>query len=402
MPAMPLVPTLGLVGKDNRERRQTAAAWLLAGLVLGAAALALGPWASWRFVIAPFERGGGPGGTQEGSRAMAASPAQRDPDPSELLPVDVEGVEIAAFAGGRIEAPSGAARLELRPGALPADARVEIARLADPDPLGGGASVDLRPDGLLLLTPARLELPLPAGFAPEHVEIAAFDASRNRWEREPTQRFDPASGRLAAEIAHFSFRRVRIRPGMNFPYDPKRSGASFALADDLDQSYEKLIDGRWVAVGRRSPEYRELVQAGRAGRHALIAAGRLRAVAGPSHGRTVLDDDRVTASLPAGVPEGRTGWVRVTALDEHGRPTRRTIIAQVIGETPPALVQSGLAVRLSRAAMEQLGLVYGVDFGIDSKATDQGWIRYSAAADGVAMYRVPVQLEPAAPPPRPS
>ena len=102
------------------------------------------------------------------------------------------------------------------------------------------------------------------------------------------------------------------------------------------------------------------------------------------------------------MPEGRTGWVRVTALDERGRPTPRTVVAQVIGETPPALVQSGLSVRLSRAAMEQLGLVFGVDFGVDREATDQGWIRYTASADGVAMYRVAVQLEPAAPPPRPS
>jgi len=398
----PLVPTLGLVGQDNRERRQTVAAWLLAGLVLGAAALALGPWATWRFTIVPFELGGGSGDGPAGRRAIRTAPAQRDPDPSELLPVDAAGVEIAAIRGGRLEAPSGAARLDLPPGALPADARVAMARLADPDPLGGGASVDLQPDGLALRTPARLELPLPAGFAPDQVEIATFDAGRNRWEPERVQGFDPATRRLAAQIAHFSLRRVRIRPGMNFPYDPKRSGATFALADDLDQSFEKLVDGRWVAVGRRSPDYRKLVEAGRTGRHALIAAGRLRAVAGPSHARAVVDDDRVTASLPAGVPEGRTGWVRVTALDERGRPTPRAIIAQVIGETPPALVQSGLAVRLSRAAMEQLGLVYGVDFGVDREATDQGWIRYTATADGVAMYRVAVQLEPAEPPQQPS
>ncbi len=141
---------------------------------------------------------------------------------------------------------------------------------------------------------------------------------------------------------------------------------------------------------------------GRGGRHALIAAGRLRAVAGPPHAQAIVDDDRVTASLPAGVPEGRTGWVRVTALDERGRPTPRTIVAQVIGETPPALVQSGLSVRLSRAAMEQLGLVFGVDFGVDREAPDQGWIRYTSAADGVATFRVTVQLEPAQPPPRPS
>jgi hypothetical protein len=389
------------VGQDNRERRQTLAAWLIAGLVLGAAALALGPWDSWRFTIAPFEHGRGSGGVV-GARAVGSAPAQRDPDPSEMQPVDASGEEIGARRGGRVEGPSGVARLELPPGAMPADARVEIVRLADPDPLGGGASVDLRPDGLILRTPARLELPLPAGFAPEQVEIAVFDAARNRWEPEPRQAFDPAKGRLAAEIAHFSFRRVRIRPGMNFPYDPKRSGATFALADDLGQNLERLVDGRWVAVGRRTPEYRELVEAGRAGRHALIAAGRLRAVAGPSHARAIVDDDRVTVSLPAGVPEARTGWVRVTALDERGRPTPRTIIAQVIGETPPELVRSGLAVRLSRAAMEQLGLVYGVDFGIDREATDQGWIRYTAAADGVAMFRVPVQLEAAEPPPRPS
>jgi hypothetical protein len=99
------------------------------------------------------------------------------------------------------------------------------------------------------------------------------------------------------------------------------------------------------------------------------------------------------------VPEARTGWVRVTALDERGRPTPRSIVAQVVGETPPALVQSGLAVRLSRAAMERLGLAFGRDFGVDREAPDQGWIRYTAAADGVAMFQVPVQLEPADPPP---
>ncbi len=347
MRSPPLVPTLGLVGKGNRERRQTAAAWLVAGLALGAAALALSPWISWRFTIAPFRLGGGGDDERSGFRAVQAAPAQRDPDPSELVSVDAAGSEISAAAGGRIDAPAGAARLALPPGALSADARVEVARLAEPDPLGGGASVDLQPDGLVLRAPARLELPLPAGFAPEQLEIATFDADRNRWEPEPRQGFDPAGGRLVAEIAHFSFRRVRIRPGMSFPYDPKRSGATFALSDDLDQSYEKLVDGRWVAVGRRSTEYRELVSAGRGGRHALIAAGRLRAVAGPPTARAIVDDDRVTASLPAGVPEGRTGWVRVTALDERGRPTPRTVVAKVIGETPPALVQSGLSVRLA-------------------------------------------------------
>ncbi len=261
----PLVPTLGLVGKDNRERRQTAAAWLVAGLALGAAALALSPWFSWRFAIAPFQPGGGAGDEPAGSRAVQAAPAQRDPDPSELLPVDAAAAEVPALRGGRVAGPSGAARLDLPPGALPADARVEIARLAEPDPLGGGASVDLRPEGLRLRTPARLELPVPAGFAPEQLEIAVFDADRQRWEPEPRQEFDHAGVRLVAEIEHFSFRRVRIRPGMNFPYDPKRSGATFALSDDLDQSYEKLVDGRWVAVGRRSTEYRELVQCRDAG-----------------------------------------------------------------------------------------------------------------------------------------
>lgn len=394
----PLVPTLGFVDRDNRERRQAAAAWLLAGLLLLGALLALGRWGSRPFLIAPFERGDG---TPAGSHGDRGASAPRDPDPAELLPVDSATATIEARRGGRVPGPGGAAGLALPPGALPADARVEIARLADPEPLAGATAVDLRPDGLALRVPARLELPLPAGFAPEQVEIATFDGRRNRWEAEPVQGFDAFAWRLTAQIAHFSFRRVRIRPGLNFPYDPRRSGATFALADDLDQSFEKLVGGRWVPVGRRSAEYRELLETGRAGRHALIAAGRLRAVAGPAHARVVVDDDRVTASLPAGVPEGRTGWVRVTALDGRGRPTPRAIVARVVGETPPALVQAGLAVRLSRAAMEQLGLDYGVDFGIDREAPDQGWIRYTAAADGVAMFRVPVQLEPAEPPPRP-
>jgi hypothetical protein len=49
--------------------------------------------------------------------------------------------------------------------------------------------------------------------------------------------------------------------------------------------------------------------------------------------------------------------------------------------------------------MERLGLAFGRDFGVDREAPDQGWIRYTAAADGVAMFQVPVQLEPADPPP---
>ncbi|MCU0222954.1 MAG: hypothetical protein MUF27_02570 [Acidobacteria bacterium] len=389
------------MGQDERERRQTLVAWLIAGLALGAAALALGPKAPWRFVLAPFERAETSGAAPVEPGLVLAAPAPRDPDPAELLAVDARLAEIQAARGGRVDGPAGAARLALPPGALPEDARVEIARLAEPDPLGGGATVDLRPDGLELRTPGRLELPLPAGLAPEQVEIAVFDASRARWEAEPVQAFDPRRGRLTASIAHFSLRRVRIRPGLNFPYDPRRSGATFLLADDLDQQFERLAEGRWVAVGRRTPEYRALVEAGRSRRHALIAAGRLRAVAGPPQARAIVDDDRVTASLPAGAPEARTGWVRVTALDERGRPTPRTIVAQVVGETPPALIRSGLAVRLSRAAMERLGLVFGRDFGLDREAPDQGWIRYTATADGVAMFQVPVQLEPAeSPPPR--
>lgn len=388
------------MGQDDRERRQTLAAWLIAALVLGSTALAFGPWTAWRFVLAPFERSGDPGAGREGGRGPGLAPVRAEPDPSELVAIDGAAVRFAARTGGRLLGPGGVARLDLPPQALPADGRVEIARLADPATLGGGTAIDLRPDGLALRSPARLEMPLPAGFAPGEVEIAVFNAARARWEREPLQEYDAARSRLAAAIGHFSLRRVRIRPGMNFPYDPRRSGAVFALADDLDQTFERLVEGRWVPVGQRTPEFQALVEAGRTGRHALIAAGRLRAVVGPPKARAVVDDDRVTASLPAGVPEARTGWVRVTALDARGRPTPRVVIAQVLGETPPALVQSGLAVRLSRAAMEQLGLVFGQDFGLDRDAPDQRWIRYTAAADGLPMFRVPVQLEPAAPPPR--
>lgn len=382
---------------ERRERRQRRQAWLIAGLAVTIAGLAILPGARWRFILSPFENSRGEAGS--GSPAAPAPVPHGDPDPARLLPVDATSAAIEAWNGGRIEGPASAAALVLPPHALPADERVEIARLTAPGPLAGGTTIDLRPDGLALRKPARLELPLPAGFAPDEVEVAVFDASKGGWFAESRQRFDPRAQRLVAEILHFSLRRVRVRPGMNYPYDPRRSGATFMLSDDLDQTYEKLVDGRWIAVGSRSREYSELVRAGRSARHALIAAGRLRAVVGPPGERRLVNDDRVTATLPRGVPEARTGWVRITLLDDRERPTAHAIVAQVVGETPPALIEAGLAVRLSRAAVEQLGLRWGVEFGLDPETPELGWIRWIPPGAASPSFRLPVRLEPADPPP---
>lgn len=368
-------------------------AWLVAGLALAVASLAFLPGTRWRFVLAPFEAAGAAG-------ELATTAQASGPDPARLFPVDSASGVIEASRGGRIDGPAAAAAIVLPPHALPADARIELARFAEPEPLGGGTTVDLKPDGLELRRPAQLEFPLPAGFAPDELEIAFFDPTERRWRAEADQRFDPRAERLVAEILHFSLRRVRIRPGMNYPYDPRRTGATFMLADDLDQAYEKLVEGRWVAVGRRSSDYGELLRAGRTARHALIGAGRLRAVIGPPAARRVLDDDRVTATLPRGVSEASSGWVRITLLDDQDRPTPRSIVAQVVGETPPALVEAGLTVRLSRAAMEQLGLRWGIEFGLDSNASDLGWIRWTPDGSTATAFRLPVTLQAAAAPPR--
>ncbi|MBP7149862.1 MAG: hypothetical protein KBD01_20230, partial [Acidobacteria bacterium] len=67
------------------------------------------------------------------------------------------------------------------------------------------------------------------------------------------------------------------------------------------------------------------------------------------------------------------------------------VLARVVGETPPELVRAGLAVRMSRAAAEALGLRWGEHFGLEEQDPERIWLRVPAAG-GPAPY-VDVRVE---------
>ncbi len=312
-------------------------------------------------------------------------------------PVEAAGARATARTATELALPGGAGRLVIPAGAVARDTTFTAVehRGLPPD----AVVVDLQPDGLRLQRPARLEMLAPPGYTLEELEIAAFDRKSARWVREPQQGPGDDGDHLRAHITHLSLRRVRIRPGMNFPYDPSRARGTFFLESDPGNFYEKLIGGRWQIVGRQTAAYRELVKMGRTRRTDLIASGRLRAVAGPAPGQAPLSDSLRQVQLPAGALEARTGWVRVTRLGTDGAKTGFTTIARVIPLSDDLVERDGPVVRMSRAVVEALGLTWGVDFGVFGPDGERTTIHFPASGAASERRFIPVALEPWTPAP---
>jgi hypothetical protein len=314
-------------------------------------------------------------------------------DPDVLVPVG-QRRRLVDAAGGELAVPGNLGRLTVPSGAIEASTEVTVELLQDDS--GGEPVIDLRPDGLRLARPARLELPLPAGVAADEAEIVVFDDTRGGWVPEEIQEVPAERDRIVASIAHFSLRRLRIRPGLAFPFDPRRARGAPLLVSDASNAFEALADGRWQRVQRKTTAYRDLLKAGRIGRHDLIASGRLRAVAGGD----VLADELRLVALPSGAEEARTGWVRVVRLDASGAPTSFATVARVVALEPAPAEASGI-VRLSRATLEALGLAWNVDFGTAGATGDgdgdgpgeRSWIRVGTTAGTAPLAYLPLRIE---------
>ncbi|MDQ7086517.1 MAG: hypothetical protein Q9Q13_01080 [Acidobacteriota bacterium] len=312
-------------------------------------------------------------------------------------------MRIRADRGGALVSPDGAVRLELPPHALAHDMDVEIIRYAvTGDDVIDAFAYDLQPDGLQLKRPAQFSVALPPGFQPEEVEVSVYDLARAAWVREPDQEVAAGGDRLLARLAHFSLRRLRIRPGLRFPFEPHHGRATFYLESDAGNNFERYLEGRWAAVRRRTGTYRELMRMGRLSRMSLITSGRLRAITAARPTPTVFLDERRTAAMPAGAPEAITGWVRVRRLDARGRPTGQEVVVRVNDYGPgPAPRRAGVIIDLSRSAMEALGLEWGRDFGLAEDNPDLAWIRIDpGSGEDPVLHYLPVAVEAYQPQPR--
>lgn len=367
------------------ERWQTFAAAAIATAAVTVTVLALVPGRSpgraHRPASAPPRPGAG----------VADRPAS-EPAPADYVAAAESSVRVHAAEGGSLVLPADEGALGLPAGALATDAEIRavlLRRAGDPAP-----AVDLQPDGLQLSRPARLELPVPSGFGGDEVEIVVHEGRRG-WVPEGDQSFEPETGRLVARIAHFSLRRVRIRPGMAFADNGHAVRGVFFLESDPANTYERFIDGRWKSVGRQTTAYRDLMKMGRLGRHDLIASGRLRAIAatgaaGPE-GATAerLSDELRVVVLAADAREGASGWVRLVRLDDAGERTAFTTVARVLRDDAPSAAGGPRIARLSRAALEALGFTWDADFGV-AAGGERTWVR----AGSSRLAYVPVALEP--------
>lgn len=378
----------------RRDRLQTAIAVVIVANVIALALFLVGHriWKGW------IKPDGTPHRMAHKPRAESP-PLPAEPFPEAMLPLDQTVAEIDPAKGGTLSATGGTARLSIPPGAVGAPTAVVLARLQvenSPDPLP--LAFDLRPEGLRFVEPAHLEIPLPPGVDPGRVEIAVFDPGSRKWVPELIQQAGDEGRSVIAALAHFSLRRIRIRPGMDYALDPGRVRAGFFLTSDAEATFERYLDGRWQAVERRSPAARELLKIGRMGRHSLILSGRLRAVIGPSPANEPLIDSDRAVTLPEDHPLARTGWVKVRRLDEEGNPMAQSTPARVIGVTPVGMVASGVAVRLSRGALEALGWRWEVDFGVSPALDDQGWLSARSGNGESRLAYFPVAIEASHPP----
>lgn len=123
---------------------------------------------------------------------------------------EVVSVDVSAADGGEVT--SGDATLDIPPGALPEDTTITVAEVETaglPD-LGSIASVvyDFGPDGLQFLSPATLEIAVPAA-APNgkaHV-ISWYDEAKSAWTDLPST----ARGLVVtAAVEHFTIYAVRV------------------------------------------------------------------------------------------------------------------------------------------------------------------------------------------------
>ncbi len=378
------------MSRKPRERWQVPVAVGLAVALVFLSLLVFGP----QVLELLRSRPRSPARRQEAARSATPRPGRADePTFGDMEPLDRVVVPVRAAEGASIVAPGGLARLEIPPDALPGDRRVVMVRwLVDHPADPTGYALDLQPEGLTFRRPVRLEMALPPGLEPSQAEIVVYDPASRRWVPERDQAPSSDGTRLVARLSHFSLRRIRIHPGMNFPYDPDRGRATFYLETDAGNTFERLVEGRWKAVRRRTSAYRELMKMGRLGRHDLILSGRLRAITGPRPRPEVFEDERRTVAMPAGVPEARTGWVEIERLDAEGRPTGVRVIARVNDYGPgPAPRRAGVIVDMTRATMEALGFTWGKEFGLANGNPDIAWIRVPDGRGGIT-HHVPIRV----------
>jgi hypothetical protein len=351
------------------------------------------------------------GPTDEGSRSTSSAEPPQDPEPWLAPAGEAPGPEDLREVGrvqkrvvpdqpARLATRGGGASLELPKGTVTRPTLVELVRYQVDHPRSLDArAYDLQPDGLSLHRPVRLSMALPLGVQPEEVEIARYDPRSGKWRAEAHQAPHLDDSAVVAELRHFSLRRLRIRPGMDFPRPEGAGRATFFLETDADNTFERYVKGRWQTVSQRSRGYRELLALGRLGRHDLIASGRLRAVTAPRPEARVLDDGAKTVAMPQDAPEARTGWVRVERLDVEGEPTGHRVVARVTDVGPPPAQQAaGVVVQLSRAAAEALGLRWGQDFGVSEARPSLAWLALDDPDRDVPLRYVPVRVRSCPPP----
>lgn len=378
---------IGRVRRWPRERRQRFVALALAATIIGLALVALAPRFAAVLLLAPDPR--------EGTALTPRPQTVPEPTPEEFVRLDTARYRLEPGRAAALRAPGGIAALAIGRDALRAPVEVELVRHASDasDPLGH--AVDLRPDGLSFHEPARLALRIPPGFEPRDVQIVVWDRAAREWRPESRQAPSAEGRELVAQIEHFSLRRLRIRPGMAYPRSADRGRATVAFAADPGRGLERYVAGRWEALERSSERYRELMRSGRMRRHALIASGRLRAVASSPRGRVALNDREPTAALDAEHPAAQTGFVLVRRLDARGGAEGEGVIARVVTPGPGRTARrAGIVVALSPAALEALGLVRGVDFGLAGADDDVPWIEV-VDERGQRRHHVPVTVEAA-------
>jgi hypothetical protein len=390
---IPVKPTLPEMNGKGEGR--TLVVLLLAGFaVIVLAMVALGT----RYLSAPSSS---TDLSDSGSSTPRPSkPMTREPGLGDISRLDLTEQPVRATAGATIVAPGRIARLEIPAGALETDSAIQVARLAVDHPLDlTGFAIDLLPDGLQLLQPARLSMTLPAGVDAAQIEIAVFDPQRGGWFAEQQQQLDRSGTSVSAQISHFSLRRLRVRPGMRFPSQLPIASASVRLESDADAFFERYVAGRWELVPRGSSSYRELVSIGRRGRMDLIKSGRLRSIAGASRELGRWSDRDLLASVPIDSPLRRTGWVKLERLNGKGEPSGSAVIAEVVGLGPNRSQQrAGIGIVLSRASVEALGLSYSREFGVEHPDDDISYLRVPSAPGLPPKSRLPIRVTPAQPP----
>ncbi|MFN7966118.1 MAG: hypothetical protein U0V87_10575 [Acidobacteriota bacterium] len=376
-----------MLAMNGKGEGRTAALLLIAGfLTVVLAMVAIGT----QYFPGSRDRASG----DDRSRAMSRAPRGLNPSLADIQLVDQTRQTVRSGASAVLEAPGGIGTLELPPGAVEPGTEVQLSRFIvdHPNDLTGFA-LDLNPDGLQLSHPATLTMTLPPGVDSAQLEIAVYDSRTKAWVGESNQRATVDGRALVAQITHFSLRRIRIRPGMQFPSQLPDPRATVRLESDPGGFFERYVQGRWQAAPRTSASYRELVAMGRNGRLDLIRSGRLRAIAAPHNGAAAWRDGEALASLPPGSPLARTGWVRIERLDGAGQPTGRSILAEVRGTGPNRQAQqAGVEVELSRTALEQLGFQNGVDFGVDPAQPERTFMLIPAGPGLKALDYLPIRL----------